>query len=73
MSESNTQAVINHIRDQEKHHRRRSFEQEYVAFLKGTVSTSTHDMFSDDALTRAAPLGLGGVLPMYPPVTGWAQ
>ena len=34
VSESNTQAVINYIRDQEKHHRKRSFEQEYVEFLK---------------------------------------
>lgn len=34
VSESNTQAVINYIRDQEKHHRRISFEEEYVAFLK---------------------------------------
>jgi REP element-mobilizing transposase RayT len=34
VSESNTAAVINYIRDQEKHHRRRSFEEEYLAFLK---------------------------------------
>jgi putative transposase len=34
VSESNTRAVINYIRDQEKHHRKRSFEDEYLAFLK---------------------------------------
>lgn len=34
VSESNTDAVIRYIRDQEKHHRKRSYEQEYVAFLK---------------------------------------
>jgi len=34
VSESNTQAVINYIRDQEKHHRKRSYEQEYIGFLK---------------------------------------
>jgi len=34
VSESNTDAVIRYIRDQEKHHRRRTYEQEYIAFLK---------------------------------------
>ncbi|HEY6352390.1 MAG TPA: IS200/IS605 family transposase [Candidatus Angelobacter sp.] len=34
VSESNTDAVIRYIRDQEKHHRKRTFEQEYVVFLK---------------------------------------
>jgi putative transposase len=34
VSESNTDAVIRYIRYQEKHHRKRSFEQEFVAFLK---------------------------------------
>jgi REP element-mobilizing transposase RayT len=34
VSESNTAQVIRYIRDQEKHHRKLSFEQEYVAFLK---------------------------------------
>lgn len=34
VSKSNTQAVINYIRDQEKHHRKRSFEEEYLAFLR---------------------------------------
>ena len=34
VSESNTGAVIKYIRDQEKHHRKRTYEQEYVAFLK---------------------------------------
>ena len=34
VSESGTQAVINYIRDQEKHHRKRSFEEEYLALLK---------------------------------------
>ena len=27
-------AVINYIRDQEKHHRKRTYEQEYLEFLK---------------------------------------
>lgn len=34
VGESNIEAVINYIRDQEKHHRKRSFEEEYVEFLK---------------------------------------
>jgi putative transposase len=34
VSESSTQAVINYIRDQEKHHKKRSFEEELVALLK---------------------------------------
>ena len=34
VSESNTQAVINYIRDQEKHHRKQTYEREFVAFLK---------------------------------------
>ena len=34
VSESNTDAVIKYIRDQEKHHRKRTYEQEYVAFLR---------------------------------------
>jgi putative transposase len=34
VSESNTEDVIHYIRDQEKHHRRRTFEEEYVEFLK---------------------------------------
>ena len=34
VSESNTSAVIEYIRNQEKHHRKRSFENEYLAFLK---------------------------------------
>jgi putative transposase len=34
VSESNTEAVVNYIRNQEKHHRRRSFEEEYLEFLK---------------------------------------
>ena len=34
VSESNTANVINYIRDQEKHHRKRSFEDEFLAFLK---------------------------------------
>lgn len=34
VSKSNTQAVINYIRDQEKHHRKRSFEEEYLVFLR---------------------------------------
>lgn len=34
VSESNTSAVIDYIRNQEKHHRKRSFEEEYLEFLK---------------------------------------
>jgi len=34
VSESNTQSVINYIRDQEKRHRKVTFEQEYMTFLK---------------------------------------
>ena len=34
VSESNTQSVINYIRDQEKHHRKITYEQEYLTFLK---------------------------------------
>ena len=34
VSESNTGAVIRYIRDQEKHHRKRTYEQEFVEFLK---------------------------------------
>lgn len=34
VSESNTDAVIRYIRDQEKHHRKLTYEQEYIAFLK---------------------------------------
>jgi REP element-mobilizing transposase RayT len=34
VSESNTEAVVKYIRDQEKHHRKVSFEEEYLKFLK---------------------------------------
>lgn len=34
VSESNTESVINYIRDQKKYHRKRSFEEEYVKFLR---------------------------------------
>ena len=34
VSESNTEDVIAYIRDQEKHHRKRSFEDEFLMFLK---------------------------------------
>jgi REP element-mobilizing transposase RayT len=34
VSESNRASVIRYIRDQEKHHRKFSFEQEYITFLK---------------------------------------
>jgi putative transposase len=34
VSESNVQAVSKHIATQEEHHRKRSFQEEFVAFLK---------------------------------------
>jgi len=34
VSASNIDKVVRYIRDQEKHHRRRTFEQEFVAMLK---------------------------------------
>ena len=34
VSQSNTDAVIRYIRDQEKHHRKRTYEQEFLGFLK---------------------------------------
>ena len=34
VSHSHVSAVINYIRNQEKHHRRTSFQQEYLEFLK---------------------------------------
>ncbi|HLJ29186.1 MAG TPA: IS200/IS605 family transposase [Candidatus Angelobacter sp.] len=34
VSESSTWVVINYIRNQEKHHRNRTFEEEYLALLK---------------------------------------
>ncbi len=34
VSESNAKSVTKYIAEQEKHHQRRSFQQEYVAFLK---------------------------------------
>jgi len=33
VSHSHLDAVINYIRNQENHHRRRSFQQEYLEFL----------------------------------------
>lgn len=34
VSQSNTEVVIRYIRDQERHHRKRSFEEEMMEFLK---------------------------------------
>jgi REP element-mobilizing transposase RayT len=34
VSHSHISAVINYIRDQENHHRRKSFQQEYLEFLE---------------------------------------
>src|SRR5215470_18835104 len=36
VSESSTADVVSYIRDQQKHHRKRIFEEEYLAFLKNT-------------------------------------
>jgi hypothetical protein len=34
VSQSNAAAVVKYIREQEKHHRRISFQEEFIAFLK---------------------------------------
>jgi REP element-mobilizing transposase RayT len=34
VSQSNVAAVLKYIRDQERHHRRKSFQEEFLAFLK---------------------------------------
>ncbi|HET7100989.1 MAG TPA: transposase, partial [Terriglobia bacterium] len=34
VSQSNAASVVKHIRDQEKHHQRVSFQEEFISFLK---------------------------------------
>ncbi len=46
VSKSNMAAVQSYVQNQEKHHRRMTFEDEFIALLKSMESTMTLDMFS---------------------------
>ena len=46
VSKSNINAVTKYITNQEKHHRKITFEEEFIAFLKSTGSNTIQDMCS---------------------------
>jgi putative transposase len=54
VSASNTLAVANYIRNQAEHHRKRSFEEEYLALLRSMELNSIRNMFSD----KRSPAGI---------------
>jgi hypothetical protein len=54
VSKSNINAVVKYIENQEAHHRKISFEDEFIALLENTGSNTIQDMCSDSV----APTGL---------------
>ena len=72
VSQSNVPAVVKYIRDQEQHHRKISFQEEFIALLKG----------ARDRLRRAVYLGVASAapcrgcgrrrMPWLPRLTPWA-
>jgi hypothetical protein len=71
VSVSNVPAVIRYIKNQELHHRRMSFKEEYLAFLKSMAWNSIHGM----SLNRCAAPFRGSVCGFnaYPPLPRWAN
>src|SRR5205085_4538443 len=68
VSVSNTSAVIRYIQNQEAHHAKRSFEDEYLLLKKHGISYDSKYVLGD----CAAPLGLESFFIRYPRLPTWA-
>src|SRR5262245_54412297 len=53
LSASNMGAVVRNIQRQEAHHRKMTFEQEFIALLKNTALHTIRDTYSVEILCRA--------------------
>jgi hypothetical protein len=70
VSKSNIAAMVRSIQNQERHHRKMTFEEEFIALLKSMVLNTVRDTFSVDC---AAPPALWSFFYLYPALTRWAN
>ena len=69
VSASSLAAVVRYIEDQERHHRKMTFEDEYIACSRSTGLSSIPDM----SLVSVAPPGLRRLSIFHPGLPAWAN